>query len=238
MVKYETELTTEGVRSLFEGLAESADLDATHSATSCKIKIPYSTINSHARGKEETMIITLNYMKNTGHVQVNSGATIIDKVLETMTAIDANYLAALSQNTLPPPRGAERAASTYRIPPSSKYPEPHVGRGGLEPALHVPQDRHFKHNVKVIADLVTTVLKDYPKWRERMLEVLIVEFGLSDHHSIESFLSHTEYDDGEHDGTGSAEDDYNIPEEREPRRLSRRPPGQPRGSGTGTRGSG
>ncbi len=168
-----SELTS---RSVLEGLAEEGT--AVQTKDSCKVKVSAKLLIRQAGH----LIITVTYYKNTANLVVNGPMAIRDQCFEVLIAVEAAYVALCGGwGGAPIPTCSMPAQMTWRIPPRSDF----MVCQGL-PQLLAEQETTgdevatpaFRAAVNAIAVVAQRELAMFPKWQEKMLQILHTEFGV------------------------------------------------------------
>ena len=198
---YQSILTNDEVRSMFESLADSsageiAGQRIIHTSAICKARVSAWVLDTTLPACQAELAVTLYYTKATRKVQVQAPATIVDYVRDRMLEYEEWYHAALQCPVLPLkvrlgkfPRGGDIAVRDFRIPashsqmmerrtepeddPLSSIEEP--GEGKL---LTFPDDEEYLAGIISVAQAAHTNLGQYPEWYKKMTSLLEIEFGL------------------------------------------------------------
>jgi hypothetical protein len=184
MVKFETQNREIGIRSLLQNLADANDSDfdgqVLHTRTQTKAVLQAKALNQNLTGKMAAKHVTLIWTKGTGMVQIQTAAEFQDASLDILIQLDRAYAVFLeSGQIIPPPRGAELAAATFRKPPQCSY-QPQSQEMKLNDEMFVPADPEFKEAISNIAAQSSDLLRSFPEWRAKLLGILTTEFGHSE----------------------------------------------------------
>ena len=199
MVKVPTEkITEEEVRSLFECMISEIVVDEkeyeekiTQNKAMCKARIPAHYVNTK-NFRAEVALITFTYTKTTKMIQVQGGATLLDRAEETLRGVLSAYSKILHEGAVEPlPEGAQVWSRAIKKSmdqgsisgfvegnrvsalggPDAKFPQ--------ENSKHVlvPEDEIFKAAVAELCNEGARKLFQYPAWRNKFLQFMLRDFN-------------------------------------------------------------
>ena len=199
MVKVPTEkITEEEVRSLFECMVSEIVVDEkeyeekiTQNKAMCKARIPAHYVNTK-NFRAEVALITFTYTKTTKMIQVQGGATLLDRAEETLRGVLSAYSKILHEGAVEPlPEGAQVWSRAIKKSidqgsisgfvegnrvsalggPDAKFPQ--------ENSKHVlvPEDEIFKAAVAELCNEGARKLFQYPAWRNKFLQFMLRDFN-------------------------------------------------------------
>ena len=218
MVKVSTEkITEEEIRSLFECMVSEVveneteyEEKLTQNKSMCKARIPAHYVNTK-NFRAETALITFTFTKTTKMMQVQGGATLLDRAEETLRGVLGAYGKILHEGTIEPlPEGAQvwsRAIKksidqgslsgfvegnklTALGGPEAKFPQENAKQ------VLVPEDESFKAAVADLCNEGARKLFQYPAWRNKFLQFMLRDFNADTDQVLELSELATEFEFG------------------------------------------
>ena len=171
MVNLPSACLPEGVRALLSYLATEAGKTDSIAISTWKVRVKTVALvlNPDLAVKEGRLNVTLTYHDNTGRIHSQCPAVIEDQMLVALRDLDEKYGQFLagkaSADGLPErlPRDPRAAASAS------------AGKGSAK----LPTDPTYYQGVNMVAQTVVTYLQDFPEQKNRLLDLLTKDFGLS-----------------------------------------------------------
>ena len=209
MVKFAARGQDHEVRSFLESLADAAVSiggdDCLRVLGFCSreklaVHIPAGCVLRLDGVKDQRRPVALSYHTNTGFVQVQCAANLIDRVHDKVKELNEWYVGYLagSHDVTPIPEGSERLSSFFRKPAqctSVNAQSSNLGAGQTErpiPSPVRPRDPNFSNAVEKLAE-ASLMLDNWPEYKVRYLRFLVETLGLSS----ATFEELTLFDDSE-----------------------------------------
>ena len=203
-----TLLTPEQARSFLESIADDRNprVKVVHNKSTCMIKVPAGLINASITGKNGFSLVTMTYTVNTSNVALHCTRENEDLILESAMHLDKAYYELLNNNVVVPALpSCQDCAGRFRNPPTHGYVEfksdndddsiavgmgissvgmgippksKHEGNSASNAARFVPDDPEYVQAIINIANGADYELWGFPEWRNRLIKILVQEFGL------------------------------------------------------------
>lgn len=217
MVKVEMSCTLDAARSLVETIGELAGTPGVIVAadTRVRVQVPARILDATLRAKEGAMKVSLSFRDSTGAIHIQTGGVLEDQMKARVIDLDMLYAEYLATGEMQPaPPGAEHVVASFRRPAyhskMNTIGGPEASSSGQSTATpprtqadspaRVPNDQEFQLAVADIGFVVRERLNNYPRWRDRLLQTLLIEYGMPQEIRVdgwETVHSHEDIGDGE-----------------------------------------
>ena len=178
MVKFESRLTEDEVRSMFESIQSEP---VRHSGSQCKVATTMQIL-----GDPETRVhrnkVTLTWSKGTGNIAIRTAAIIEDAALQYMTCLDNSYRALLDQKEPETLEGMEEVIESLRLPAEHSY-EGVPGQSDSDSwsvvTTKLPDTQEFVQAIENLCEWGNQELADYEAQRVKFIRMMMREFKAS-----------------------------------------------------------
>ena len=174
MVKFETTCTEAEVRQLLGLLVVLGGIEGkplVSNRQQCRAAFAAVTLNPTLTGKSANSLVTLTWTKNTGMIQVQTTAHLMQDVEERARGLDRFFH---DERLAEYPEAADRISEHLAS-------ESYSASGPVDDSVYLSA-------IQDIADHASTVLESYPLELSRLLAVLRRDFGLGAGTSFPEFM--------------------------------------------------
>lgn len=174
---------------MFEGMMAEDGVNLAQNSVQCKVKVEAWKFDSK-KYHGQTNVITLTWTRSTRSIQVSAPAAMLDHLVEQVKDLTISYYSMLySANVTPPPTGTEEITNGFRDPAWSQYMEDNakekVSKDEVDcprQAKCVPKGSKYSAAIHQIAQQTNELLVNYPEWADKLVRILISEFGAEPGH--------------------------------------------------------
>ena len=178
MVKFESRLSEDEVRSMFECIQSEP---VRHSGSQCKV-----VTTMHILGDPETRHhrnkVTLTWSKGTGNIAIRTAAIIEDAALQYMACLDTSYRALLDEKEPETLEGMEEAIESLRLPAEHSY-EGVPGQSDSDSwsvvTTKLPDTQEFVQAIENLCEWGNQELADFEPQRVKFIKMMVREFKAS-----------------------------------------------------------
>jgi len=158
------------VRSLFECMVsefvkddEEFQKHLTQNQSMCKAKVPAKVVDTKVFSDSDVMV-TYTYHKTTGMITVTAAAVVLDGADKMMA-------------------GVLKGATSLFLENSGEIGDEKIK--DLKPQPFIPKDEEYSAAIADLCGEVARRLHNYPVWKQKLLQVLLQDFGASPDQIIE-----------------------------------------------------
>ena len=166
----------------------TGNLNMTQSRSMCRAKIPANLVNSK-EFRSESNKLTFIYTKTTKMIQIQGGATMLDKAHDTLVGVLGCYNKLVQDGeVMPMPDGTQAwgkaIKDSYEAGSVSKFLDENEKKTSGEASdvkkqVMVPNDPEFDAAVAELCSEGARKLHHFPGWRNKFLQFMLKEFNAS-----------------------------------------------------------